>query len=189
MHSDGNINKNQIRLRINKQDKEILELFNKSLNSNIEIKDEPNNIVNLTINSVKMVNDLKKYGIVENKTNTINFYNFNDKKLTDSYIRGIFDGDGWCYFSENSREIGFSGNLQTCTGLLQYLKETYNIPNLKITTVKSIYRIRICNKIGICLLYENIFKGHRDLSLKRKFDKIENFAVSKRAFKNRKTTL
>lgn len=146
-------------------------------------------MVNLTINSVKMVNDLKKYGIVENKTNTIDFYNFDEDNLTNSYIRGIFDGDGWCYFSENSREIGFSGNKQTCEHLLEYLKQKFNIPNIKITSIKSIFRIRICNKVGICLIYENIFKNHRDLSLKRKFDKIENFAVSERALKNRKTTL
>ncbi|MBP3801402.1 MAG: hypothetical protein J6I85_05225 [Clostridia bacterium] len=57
-----------------------------------------------------MISDLKKYGIVENKTNLISFYNFEDKELTKAYIRGLFDGDGWCYFSENSREIGFSGN-------------------------------------------------------------------------------
>ena len=103
--------------RIKYDDKEILELFNKSLNSNIEIKEEKNSgfgsnnkIANLTISSSKMVKDLKKYGIVENKTDTINFYDFKDINLIKNYIREIFDGDGWCYFSSNSREIGLSGN-------------------------------------------------------------------------------
>ena len=57
-----------MRLRLSIEDIEILELFNKSLNSNIEIKTEINNrgynnsknIANLTINSIKMVKDLKE---------------------------------------------------------------------------------------------------------------------------------
>lgn len=119
LHSDGNICKNKIRLRIKEEDIEILELFNKSLNSNIPIIIEKNdkgygsknNIANLTLNSIKMVKDLSKYGIIENKTETIDLYIFDNIELTKAYIRGIFDGDGWCSFGENSREIGFSGNL------------------------------------------------------------------------------
>lgn len=199
LHSDGNIHGHQIRLRLSEEDKEILELFNSCLKSNIEIKIEKNNkgfsannnknIAILTINSVKMISDLKKYGIVENKTNLISFYNFEDKELTKAYIRGLFDGDGWCYFSENSREIGFSGNQQTCEGISRFLTNELKIKNITPKPLKTIYRIRICNKAGICKIYEEIFKGNRNLSLKRKFDKIENFAVSERASKNKKTTL
>lgn len=197
LHSDGNITKNQVRLRISVEDIEILELFNKSLNSNIEIKVEPNNrgyensknIANLTLNSIKMVKDLKKYGIVENKTKNIDFYEFNDINLTKAYIRGIFDGDGWCSFGSNSREIGFSGNQKTCEKIAEFLKNELFIKNANVKSQKTISRVRICNKAGIVSFYENILKGNRDLSLKRKFDKIENFAVSERASKNRKTTL
>lgn len=198
LHSDGNINKNQIRLRLSINDIEILELFNKSLNSNIPIIIEENNkgyssknskIANLTINSSKMVSDLKKYGIVQNKTDIIDFYNFNNDTLTKAYIRGIFDGDGWCSFNENSREIGFSGNQQTCEKIAQFLTEKLAINNANVKPLKTISRLRICNKAGIVSFYENILKGNRELSLKRKFDQIENFAVSERALKNRKTTL
>lgn len=198
MHSDGNIQKNQVRLRLSVEDIEILELFNKSLNSNIPIIIEENNrgyssknskIANLTINSSKMVDDLQKYGIVQNKTDIINFYNFNDDVLTKAYIRGIFDGDGWCSFNENSREIGFSGNQQTCEKIAQFLTDKLSINNANVKPLKTISRLRICNKAGIVSFYENILKGNRELSLKRKFDQIENFAVSERALKNRKTTL
>lgn len=197
LHSDGNVSKHQIRLRVSVEDVEILKLFNKSLDSNIEIKIESNNrgynnskdIANLTINSVKMIEDLKKYGIVENKTNYIEFYDFNNIDLTKAYIRGIFDGDGWCSFGENSREIGFSGNQQTCEKIAEFLQNNLHIQNANVKSQKTISRVRICNKAGIVSFYENILKGNRDLSLKRKFDKIENFAVSERASKNRKTTL
>ena len=198
LHSDGNISKNQIRLRLSINDIEILELFNKSLNSNIPIIIEENNkgygsknskIANLTINSSKMVSDLQKYGIVQNKTDIIDFYNFNNDTLTKAYIRGIFDGDGWCSFNENSREIGFSGNQQTCEKIAQFLTEKLAINNANVKPLKTISRLRICNKAGIVSFYENILKGNRELSLKRKFDQIENFAVSERALKNRKTTL
>ena len=197
LHADGNIQGNKVRLRLSIEDIEILELFNKSLNSNIEIKIEINNrgynnsknIANLTINSIKMVKDLKKYGIVENKTKIIDFYNFNNIDLTKAYIRGIFDGDGWCSFGENSREIGFSGNQKTCEKIAEFLQKELLIKNANVKPQKTISRVRICNKAGIVSFYENILKGNRNLSLKRKFDKIENFAVSERASKNRKTTL
>lgn len=197
LHSDGNISGHQIRLRLKEDDIEILELFNKSLNSNIEIRIENNNkgygsksnIANLTINSIKMVNDLKKYGITENKTNFISFYDFKENNLTKAYIRGIFDGDGWCSFGSNSREIGISGNEQTCKSIAEFLSNTLKIPNISLKPQKTIHRIRICNKAGIVIFYENILKGNRDLSLKRKFDQIENFAVSEYASKNRKTKM
>lgn len=196
LHSDGNIKQHQVRLRVSVKDVEILELFNQSLNSNIEIKiesgrgyDNSKEIANLTISSIKMVEDLKKYGIVENKTHIINFYNFNNIELTKAYIRGIFDGDGWCSFGENSREIGFSGNQQTCEKIAEFLEKELLIKNANVKPLKTISRLRICNKAGIVSFYENILKGNRELSLKRKFDQIENFAVSERASKNRKTTL
>lgn len=197
LHSDGNIIQNKIRLRICADDIEILQLFNTCLESNVPVIIEENSrgyensksMANLTINSIKMVEDLSKYGIVENKTNKIQFYNFTNIELTKAYIRGIFDGDGWCSFSENSREIGFSGNQQTCEAIAEFLTEKLLIKNANVKPLKTISRLRICNKAGIVSFYENILKGNRELSLKRKFDQIENFAVSERASKNRKTTL
>lgn len=190
LHSDGNVMDNYtIRLRLKSDDKEILELFNKALNSNVEIKTEYSSTTessNLTLCSKKMYTDLSKYGIVPNKTESIKFIEFEDIELTKAYIRGLFDGDGWCYFSENSREIGFCGNESICNGIAKFLIEVLNIPNIKVKPFKSIYRIRICNKTGIKTFYNEVMKGNRELSLKRKFDKIENFAVSERASKNLK---
>lgn len=193
LHSDGNISNGRVRLRI--KDIEMLEKFNDCLESDIEIKIEDNakgfskntesKIANLTIHSKKMCEDLKKYGIISNKSLNIDFYNFENIKLTKSYIRGIFDGDGWCYFSDNSREIGFCGSLNTCKGI-QKILSMYGIKNIKITPIKTIYRIRICNKAGIKIFYEEFLKGYKNLSLKRKFDQIEKFAVSERASKNLK---
>ena len=136
-----------------------------------------------------MVEDLSQYGIIEDKTFKIQFYNFNNPKLTKAYICGIFDGDGWCYFGENSREIGFCGTESTCEGIKNFLEQECNIANIKITPIKSIYRIRICNKAGIVSFYENILAENKELCLSRKFNQIKNFAVSERAYKNRKTTL
>lgn len=178
-----------IRLRLKSEDREILELFNKALNSNVEIKTEHSattEVSALVLCSKKMYTDLAKYGIVPNKTESIKFIEFQDIELTKAYIRGLFDGDGWCYFSNNSREIGFCGNESTCNGIAKFFVEVLHIPNIKVIPYKSIYRIRICNKIGIKTFYNEVMKGHRELSLKRKFDKIENFAVSERASKNLK---
>lgn len=72
LHSDGNVNDHQVRLRISQKDEEVLQRFNSYLQGNLPIKIENSDnrkpISNLTICSGKMVEDLSQYGIVEDKT-------------------------------------------------------------------------------------------------------------------------
>lgn len=62
--------------------------------------------------SKKMLNDLSKYGCIENKTyklDTIPF--FNDYNLDRSFIRGYFDGDGFVSINKDSSrllKVGFT---------------------------------------------------------------------------------
>ncbi len=195
LHSDGNINDHQVRLRIAEKDNEVLYRFNEALNGDLPIKQEAYTVnrktpvSNLTICSSKMVKDLLKYGIKENKTFDLKFYNFDKPELTKAYICGIFDGDGWCSFGENSREIGFCGTYDTCEGIKNFLEKECSAVNIRITPIKSIYRIRICNKASIVNIYEKIFLENKKLCLSRKFNQIEEFAVSERAHVNRKVAL
>ena len=52
-------------------------------------------------------------------------YDFKNSNLQNAFIRGVFDGDGWCYFSDNSREIGISGSQELCKSMKEYLENNY----------------------------------------------------------------
>lgn len=104
-------------------------------------------------------------------------YNFNNEKLQNAFIRGIFDGDGWCYFSENSREVGISGTKELCVSIKEYLETIIKINSIELDQINSIFRIRISNKDGIIKFYHNILENENQLYLKRKFDLVKNYAV------------
>lgn len=186
--ADGNNTGRTLRLRLKIDDKFILEKFNQCLKSNIPIKIEDgsgftegrkNSIANLTISSKEICNAVSKYGIIPNKTvlNHEPMYNFNNEKLQNAFIRGIFDGDGWCYFSENSREVGISGTKELCASIKEYLETIIKINSIELDQINSIFRIRISNKDGIIKFYHNILENENQLYLKRKFDLVKNYAV------------
>ncbi len=186
--ADGNNTGTTLRFRLKADDKSILEKFNKCLKSNIPIKIEngsgftegkQNSIVNLTISSREMCNAVLKYGIIPNKTalNHEPMYNFNNEELQNAFIRGIFDGDGWCYFSKNSHEIGISGTKELCESIKKYLEKTIKINSIELDQINSIFRLRISNKDGIIKFYHNILENKNQLYLERKFDLVKNYAV------------
>lgn len=185
IQSDGDVNKRgKIRLRIKAEDEEILWKFAKCLNSNLQVKKYLSktsygiaNTAELRIDCMEMTKDLNKIGITSKKSFTTKFINFNNTDLQNAYLRGLFDGDGWIYVNKISREIGFCGTENVCTGISKYLKETYDIKSI-VSKIKNIYRVRISCKEDMVKMYKIIFEGNEELSLKRKFYKIKAFALS-----------
>lgn len=107
--TDGNIYKKdinhqtQIQISIKDCDIEILNHFKRSLNSNHPIKNQidkrrPTTIMNtITFISDKMGKDLFRFNITSNKTFNLNYttiFNLIDKSLWNSFLLGLFDGDG-----------------------------------------------------------------------------------------------
>jgi len=103
--------RNVIQLAVCKKDIEVLNFFNKELKCNKPIR----NIVSNNYESVrqdfcskKLSLDIKKYGCIQNKTETLNFPdNISDGLLSD-FIRGYFDGDGCFYYCVVNRNNGSS---------------------------------------------------------------------------------
>ena len=186
--ADGNNTGATLRIRLKATDKELLEKFNVCINGNIEIKIEDgtgytegqkNNVASLVISSREMCRAVMQYGIIPNKTalNREPMYNFHNPQLQNAFIRGIFDGDGWCYFSSNSNEVGISGTKELCQSIKEYLTTELGIENISESEIDSIYRIRICNKAGILKFYHSILENKEELYLKRKYDLVKNYAV------------
>lgn len=117
LFADGNVFNNQIALEIHVRDKEILEKLKQEVNTVNQItyrKRKHTEVCCLRITSQRMCEDLKKYGIVPNKTvlTTRLPQHFNPLFLRD-YLRGLVDGDGYVIKTQTGRYcIGFVSNYE-----------------------------------------------------------------------------
>lgn len=174
--ADGCIN-NKNRFELTLKDREHIELFKKCLKSEHEISFKKINgelYHRISFNDVQIVNDLKKYGILPNKSN-IDFHlpDIPDEFFND-FLRGIIDGDGMIYSSkiDNSRfhiyiSVGFS-----CPTYMQELCEKicsfYNV-DAKYSIQQTCYRIQIYKKDSIKIV-KQLYKN-ASLCMKRKYEK------------------
>ncbi|MBO7692530.1 MAG: hypothetical protein J6W16_07200 [Methanobrevibacter sp.] len=110
----GLVKENSISLKLQAKDRCVLEDFKKDLNTDISIKsikrrkafEYTNKITNKTVcikggeqaefrfSSAKMVQDLAKYGIHQNKTYDVVFPEALDSKYYPGFIAGVISGDG-----------------------------------------------------------------------------------------------
>lgn len=111
--ADGCVSNNQLFIDINDKDREVLERFRQEVHSNciISTRIKGKSIMSrITIKNKSFVEHLKRYGIVENKTN--NTYHLPvelvPKNFYKDFIRGLIDGDGWIIKTqENYYKIGY----------------------------------------------------------------------------------
>ena len=139
----------KIGLTLGIKDKEHVEKFNKCLDSTYPIKIYKGSGYNpdglfakLLITSQKMVDDLKRHGIVENKTNIAQFPDSIPIEYQIDFIRGYFDGDGSIYFDNmlKAYRIGMVGTKQ----LLEKIAEILDIKT-KISHEKGHVYCLMCN--------------------------------------------
>jgi hypothetical protein len=91
--ADGNVSKNSLRIKIHKNDIEILEFIKSNLGGG-PIRISKENYIIADFNSIKLIESLKLYEVVPNKTAKLKL-NFDIPEIyIRDYIRGLFDGDG-----------------------------------------------------------------------------------------------
>lgn len=98
-----------LRLEIQIRDIEIINLLKQELNSGSKItysKRDKKETVILSISSDKIVKSLAKYGVVPNKTYSLDsiYKDFNNKELLRHYLRGLIDGDGCITSIKNGQQ-------------------------------------------------------------------------------------
>lgn len=134
MYSDGFISKtkytNKFGLSVAEKDKEWLEKFKEFLGYNGEINTyftgktafKPNlPYVRLLIGNNKIVSDLEKNGVVEQKTKKIN--KIPNIDFIDDFIRGYIDGDG--SLAQRLPHFAISGNKDFLLDIANYFKLPY----------------------------------------------------------------
>lgn len=116
MYADGNnyikgCHSYEISIKLQEQDKIILETFRDLISPKSEVKikpdkSTPNIHYQLKINSKKMSKQLSDLGCVPNKSLILEFPQFIDAKLIVHFIRGYFDGDGSIY-NKKPKKTGY----------------------------------------------------------------------------------
>ena len=165
-------------------DQSLLEEFSRVLNSNYQIEERPKSY-RLRINSLFLIKDLEKLGIVPNKTKILNFPKI-PNNLLRHFIRGFLDGDGWISMrnerKSNEINIGFSnGSKLFMLSLVEKLKKETSAVNFNLRKRKKLTKsgaVSICYQIDfysndaysiLRYLYDNL--SETDLFLIRKYEK------------------
>lgn len=174
--ADGSISDSG--LHISLIDLDAIEYLKKCLNFSgpikiVNPKKETHSIqYRIDIYSTKMVKDLSKYGVIQNKTHHCFFPKISNK-LISSFICGYFDGDGGICLDKNKKcSISFTGN----DSIINKIKEILmfnNIINPQITTrnsnVKNIITLSFHGYINVINLMEYIY-SKVNFKIKRKYD-------------------
>lgn len=184
MLTDGNVHKikrnteqYRIQIALQSQDRDILERFKKELHSSNKIihyqKDKRDECI-FGIQSAKMAYDLSKQGITPNKT-FIAELNYNiPPDLFRHYIRGIFDGDGTVYYSNEHLHFGFYGTHKLITQVQDWLIEQINLTRHKITDKETVSFTTYQKRKDIENFY-NLIYTDANFYLKRKKEKFDNY--------------
>jgi len=173
--ADGYIDgKYKVRLSISRQDEDWLKLFKKDLKSkNLPLQTgiilpiryssshKENDIVYIQINYCKMVEHLKKWGCIQNKTGKEIFPKI-PKKFYPDFIRGIFDGDGSAGFykdKKNSWQPHFRlcGSKNLLERIREILMKECNVNNNKIKKRNGVFVLAFVGFRQVKRIYEFIY--------------------------------
>jgi hypothetical protein len=179
IYSDGWVSKNVMGIELSEQDLDILYKFRCSLETLKPLifrkarKETHQNQYTLKVSSDKIVDDLKKLGVMENKTHSLklNLDYFISDDIIKHFIRGVFDGDG----TINKNYVSIVGNGEFLNGIKNYL-ETKDIKfglynsDCKSTNIK---RLTFNNKNMVSKFYDYIYSD-ATLFLPRKKIKFMN---------------
>ena len=165
--ADGNLFKNTVKINLIESDSHILyDIANKIyFNDNFQISTIKGRLKLwgnisyytkqqkvLVFTRKKIADDLKKHGLLENKSLTIRFPKLN-KIYNKDFIRGYFDGDGCFYTSikyKNNNRIQIISNENFIIDLKNIIKNELNI-NCIIKKIESekIFRLYIYGNIKV----------------------------------------
>lgn len=186
--SDGSISKkeNLIAIQLQEEDKKILEQIRnitqveRPLEEYIR-KETGHKIYSFRNWSSEWKKDLLHFGIVPQKTFTLQPPNFLKKEYIIDYIRGYFDGDGSIYFLKNQNRVFFEisgASKATIDWIRKSLVNQYHLFINKecLETLSNgtvMYKIKIGSKEELLKLY-NLLYTDKELFLQRKKEKFEN---------------
>jgi len=165
-------------ISLQEDDKYILEEFNKVANLDlgltIEHKEDVRPRYRLQVWANKMVDDLKKYGVIEDKSHKDTYipYGLVPDEFIPDLIRGYFDGDGIAY---KLGYVGFCGSKTFVYQVHDYFVKKHGFNDVAVTynTSNHIYYVTWASKKDTKKFLDIIYKDCGSLFLTRKRAKIE----------------
>ena len=186
--TDGNVHYDKrkgnrqpsIQIVLKGDDVEILEKFMREISSDNKISIYTNNDrfeCVFIVHSLKMAQDLEKYGIVPRKTFLIKGMPNVPKEYMRDLIRGIFDGDGTVYTltKEQKLRFGFYGTNCLINDIVNFLHNEINLPLNKITDKETVSFITFGKTDQIKAFYNYIYYSSNVTCLSRKRKKFESY--------------
>lgn len=183
----GNTKTNRLQINISNKDVELLIAFCKDINyDETKIQTyEPkgtystNLMSRLSINSVKLCSDLAKLGITPRKTGSLSELPNISEELMPHFIRGFFDGDGWCTNTKKSHNVGFIGDFAFLSKINNFLvkkaKTSNRILHNEPRREYQIFYLRYSSFIDYKLLYNYLY-SNSSIYLNRKKIKFESLS-------------
>lgn len=168
--ADGAIVNNTLSIELNSIDKKQLYKFNAWCESTARITDRVNNMNSkcskTNLNSVELINYLKKYGLIQNKSSSFEMINIPNIYSLD-FVRGYIDGDGTVAMKGNQIYFSIvSGNRK----IIEQIEDLIQTGN-KISDYHTYFKITCLgnNKAKVILdrIYQNSTENTR---LDRKYE-------------------
>lgn len=163
-----------ISISLQEQDSYILTKFSEDLGLEDKVKIFNKKYKRFYFCCKEIANDLKQYGIIQNKTFTVSIPII-PEHLYPSLLRGCIDGDG-SILLYNTRgkyeaELQFTGNYECVKRFNEIVSALTGIKPKNIIENRSIYRVRWCNKDEIIKICEVIYRNSDGRRLERKYNK------------------
>lgn len=190
LYADGYINEDRgkIRLGLASRDREHLNKFKKSLNTDTPIKKstkidgEKKYFTSfIEIGSVEMVEDLVRLGCHQAKSLLLTKPDINKYKL--DFIRGYLDGDGSVHLARVDKSTGhkyYKINIVGTKDVLNWIKEFFNLKHLKLEDKGTHYILHINGNLQVRNILNSLYLNS-ELYLDRKYNmfvEINNYVNS-----------
>jgi DNA-binding transcriptional regulator WhiA len=150
------------------------------INCSTRRKNMPNakDMARLCVFNKKIAMDLKKLGVLRNKSKVLRYNGCVPKKFINSFFRGLIDGDGCIYRSNSGRY-----QIQLSSASVKFLEDLSHIKSkFKFHIHNSIhkngniyYNLYLLGGRKACISFLKwIYSNKKDLFLRRKYAKVQN---------------
>jgi hypothetical protein len=187
--ADGGISTNnkQISLLLKESDLSHIEKYKKFVGVDYNIGKTTSIINNkifhgykYTISSVNFIKSLKKHGLINKKSLTLNFNKTIPENMIHHYIRGLIDGDGSYHITkQNNIRISLVSSLEVCLKVQEYLIKNCNLNKTKLTerianTGEKYYYLHYTGAVQCKRIIEYLYKD-ATIFLDRKKELVDNY--------------
>lgn len=191
---------NQIKIKIQQDDKILLDKFNQWFDSNRPLWNTEEHKVRdgkevvyksftLVLTSKYLCQRLSELGMPQTKTETIRFPKNIPQEYMNHYIRGYFDGDGSISITRTNAHgeiiptISIVGNVKFIEALKNILTSEINISPVYSVSNTNTYAVLKIAKLKDIETFGNYIYNNSNVSLQRKQVKFEEFLNSRTKYR------